>query len=204
MVMEFMDGVDFEHLGDLERLLLSGEGTIVKEIGHIIAFDMFINNWDRLPIVWQNEGNLGNLFVQNVDKGKIVGIDQAVTCIHPVVNKVGYENYIERVRAFLDEITTSPDKESSQMKKFRELIVTSTGFDIIKTIEIQKGVMEMILRVSQLTGNDISAMKEELSNLIRVDWEKVWQNMVDVIHLDFLLSTLDLFKQYKDRIESII
>jgi len=31
------------------------------EIGQLLAFDLLINNYDRLPLVWTNTGNSGNI-----------------------------------------------------------------------------------------------------------------------------------------------
>jgi hypothetical protein len=43
---------------------------LLREIGHIIAFDIVMNNWDRLPAgVWNNEGNIRNLIVESTPSG---------------------------------------------------------------------------------------------------------------------------------------
>ena len=38
------------------RVTLSG-------LGDVIAFDLLVNQWDRLPIVWENEGNPTNVML---------------------------------------------------------------------------------------------------------------------------------------------
>lgn len=39
-------------------------------------FDVFINNWDRFPLIWDHEGNLGNFLFTDNEGMPIVG-----TCI---------------------------------------------------------------------------------------------------------------------------
>jgi len=210
MVMEFVEGVDFEHLGEKELLFLSGENgkNGLRKIGRLVGLDMFINNWDRLPVVWQNDGNLGNIFIQVQDsKCRIVGLDQAVTCIHTTVNNIGYKNYLDRVKTFFEAVVTSPDKESVQVKKVRELLQTFTGFDITEkgTIEIQMGIIETVLKLSEeFKMEDLVNLKEDLNKWIEQDWEQVWKKMIDLIYLDFFNGVLQLFIQYSEKFHTIL
>ena len=43
-------------------------------IGRILTLDLLLNNWDRLPIVWENEGNPNNIIFSK--SGNAWGIDQ--------------------------------------------------------------------------------------------------------------------------------
>jgi hypothetical protein len=48
----------------LVRRLFTNE-DVLRQIGHVIAFDLLVNNWDRTPVVWEHGGcNLGNLFFE--------------------------------------------------------------------------------------------------------------------------------------------
>lgn len=78
-------------------------------------------------MIWDNEGNLANLIFQEGDEGLVFGIDQGVTCLHPVVRKVGLENYLQRVKELIRCIVNNPDKECPQVKKVRDLILAFTG-----------------------------------------------------------------------------
>lgn len=33
-------------------------------LGILLSFDMFVNNYDRVPFLWNNEGNPSNLLLQ--------------------------------------------------------------------------------------------------------------------------------------------
>jgi hypothetical protein len=45
--------------------------AFLTQMGRIIALDVLLNNWDRLPVIWDNEGNWGNLIVSH-DSGRCV------------------------------------------------------------------------------------------------------------------------------------
>lgn len=36
-------------------------------------FDVLINNWDRLPIIWDNDGNIGNIMFASNPNAPIAG-----------------------------------------------------------------------------------------------------------------------------------
>jgi len=71
------------------------------KVGALAALDVLINNMDRVPLLWDNEGNTGNLMVvvdqQNGDVvSSVVGIDQAVTAIVDTFVP-GRRRYLDRV-----------------------------------------------------------------------------------------------------------
>jgi len=59
--MEFIPGKDLEQLSSQDRQLFQGrEGKrLLHEIGRLICLDIVTNNWDRLPVIWHNEGKDG-------------------------------------------------------------------------------------------------------------------------------------------------
>ena len=56
--MQFVVGDSLEGLGPSAATILAGEEgkERMKEIGKICALDVLLNNWDRLPLIWQNDG----------------------------------------------------------------------------------------------------------------------------------------------------
>jgi hypothetical protein len=52
-------------LFSLEKSIDKGLYSIIetrkrlREIGHLLALDIFCNNWDRLPVIWNNDGSTG-------------------------------------------------------------------------------------------------------------------------------------------------
>jgi len=206
LVMEYVHGIDFEHLGDNASNFFGGDNgkQRLQEVGRIISLDILTNNWDRLPVVWDNEGNLGNLFIQmGKDDGKVVGIDQGITCIHLTVNKAGYEKYVARVIALIETIVNKPTEESPQLKRVRDLIQLFTGFDITEkgSVEIQKGVMQTMILMAKLTVDDLHNMKADVQKKVKQDWESVWENMMQLINVEFFESILRIFRQYLPSME---
>merc|ERR1712151_577683 len=62
--------------------------------GRFMAFDILINNFDRLPLTWSNEGNLGNIMLGS-SSCAVVGIDQ---CVNPIKHPAGLSTYLRRVQ----------------------------------------------------------------------------------------------------------
>lgn len=86
-----------------------GSGALVRfwtEAGILIAFDCLINNLDRLPIIWNNSGNLKNLMVEMCPATgpRVVGIDQAVRGISAAS---GLERYVEQLQCLLRVVLAS-------------------------------------------------------------------------------------------------
>ena len=78
----------------------------LRQLGELTAFDAFLNNSDRVPVVHSNRGNARNvLFSRGADDeaSDIVAIDQVVTSLSES-SEIGarlYRAYTERVGAWL-------------------------------------------------------------------------------------------------------
>ena len=68
-----------------------------EEVGRICAFDALINNRDRVPVVWDNAGNAGNMLF---GAERVAAIDQQVSCRFAGGQDL-LDAYIERVGAAL-------------------------------------------------------------------------------------------------------
>ena len=88
-----------------------------------MALDIVCNNWDRLPLIWDNDGTYalipfhvivssfgftGNgknvFFTLASRRWEIVGIDQGVTTLNKETFRAGYDKYINRVRNLMHQI----------------------------------------------------------------------------------------------------
>ena len=58
-VMEYVDGVPMIGIPDHQHISAVRERTLWVQLGRLMAFDMLINNFDKLPLAWSNDGNLG-------------------------------------------------------------------------------------------------------------------------------------------------
>lgn len=109
MVMEFIEGefsLQNSQLGS--DTLLKGEERFFRNLGHVVAYDLLLNNWDRVPALstWPSAGNLGNILVQLEEKPRdgsatLVAIDQACMMLCEPQKRV---EYYSALRAFIEEI----------------------------------------------------------------------------------------------------
>ena len=94
------------------------------EFGRIMSFDVLMNNWDRLPLIWNNNGN-GENIISNGES--VIGIDHTISAIHPTDCKPQYDKYIEKVRELINELN---GEKGENVGKVREFIKTCVGYDI--------------------------------------------------------------------------
>lgn len=93
-------------------------------IGRIIAADLFLNNNDRFPLIWDNDGNYGNILFEVKTDEKIddelllepnytdlnfndsVAIDTICHCIDETnrYGQKGAEKYLKRLRDFINQL----------------------------------------------------------------------------------------------------
>ena len=145
---------DFYHLhpsliGPSNCKKLFQSEKILRQLGKIIAADVIINNWDRLPIIWDNDGNATNLLYQfaylpldlnllndnnqlefreiDVNNVKIISIDQAIS---PIINPNQYLLYQKRIERMIDHLVKEGYEEESPSGRFRKFILDIHSFDI--------------------------------------------------------------------------
>eukprot|EP01100_Stratorugosa_tubuloviscum_P015018 TRINITY_DN839_c1_g2_i1.p1 TRINITY_DN839_c1_g2~~TRINITY_DN839_c1_g2_i1.p1 ORF type:complete len:358 (-),score=140.88 TRINITY_DN839_c1_g2_i1:20-1093(-) len=206
LVMEFVEGNEF-----LNCLPHSFSSQSFFEIGLLCSFDMLINNWDRLPLIWDNDGNFGNIMFQQIDnKQLIVGIDQCITVINPDSNieaqRKGFARYFNRVQSFLTEIVHQKNLQvNNQVRKLIELLQMITGQPENleqSCLHLQRGIIEGINRITKLTEQEIELIATTLRNCQAVDWSDCWKDMNDTIKLPFIFKILELFKQAQLKIDN--
>merc|ERR1711990_1193854 len=89
-VVEFVQGCALQGI-DGQAALRDGEtASILEALGSLIALDCLLNNLDRVPAIWLNDGNLSNIMV--ADRTRVVGIDQQVNAIR---DAAGRDRYFE-------------------------------------------------------------------------------------------------------------
>jgi hypothetical protein len=127
--------------GDLSEL---GK-KICFNLGKVISFDVLINNWDRVPLIWNNDGNLGNVLVSDKLQHPITGIDQSISSIHPINFKSKYDDYINNVRALIKELNSS-DKPGPIVNKVQIFLKSNIGYDIGEegSLQVRNGLIEGI------------------------------------------------------------
>jgi hypothetical protein len=169
---------------------------LLRQLGKLVAFDMLCNNWDRLPVIWDNEGNLRNIRVEHigVDEPNIVALDNTITCIIPD----NFNTYEEKLRDCLAALTTDVNAEYKGYKTVREVLsfTSSVDFTEREIREMQIGTLEGIIEIAKLTPETLTKMKEEFSKMVVQDWENVWASGVESINIDFLTSVINIMQEY--------
>eukprot|EP00439_Symbiodinium_sp_Y106_P071616 s2455_g12.t3 len=114
-ILEFVPGIGVQGQELHERLEAMAPDRLDSfwyQVGEIVAFDALINNLDRVPLLWDNEGNTANLMLREDNGGvAVVGIDQAVTAI--VAEGPGRERYAARLRVLAEGVFTGSWKEQA-------------------------------------------------------------------------------------------
>jgi len=135
---------------------LSDRGReLLRTLGTFVAFDMIINNFDRLPCVWDNQGNAGNIMF-TTDTAEPMSIDNVVCCISPE-HKAATAKYMERIREVVVDCIHHVDVgveqlEFSRIRTFlRDGCVdgqgwTGLGVDIgvEGSLEVQTGFLNLV------------------------------------------------------------
>lgn len=123
--------------------------------GRVIVLDMIINNSDRLPCIWANDGNPGNLVFES-GSCEPVAIDHWVTCIDrdsiEAATRQKRAEYLQLVHSTVLALARAPDTEHADFAKIRTILLDGCvghgwpglGIDIgvEGTLEIQRGFLE--------------------------------------------------------------
>merc|ERR1711879_833338 len=98
-----MGGVDLQNMGhpDLAKRLHSDNA--LSGIGAILAFDLLLNNNDRLPCTaWSATGNPANLFF--LKTGLPVAIDTVCFALDPVKLPLKVKQHCAKVAAIVQQV----------------------------------------------------------------------------------------------------
>lgn len=146
-VVEFVNGCVMMGLPANQHLQQVDCGTW-RELGRLMAFDMLLNNLDRLPLAWTNDGNLGNVMLGS-SQGAVVGIDQSV---HPISHPDGLLRYLDRVR---EAALEARDGEGRHFEAVRSAIATNTavtpGTEALQSL--RGGCLELLASVVRLEAS---------------------------------------------------
>lgn len=172
VVLEYINGVVMmgmpahEHLESL-REREDGAIETFRLIGRLMAFDTLINNFDRLPLVWSNDGNLGNIMLGS-SQGAVVGIDQMVA---PIKNQVGLSAYLDRVRNVVAE---AKDARGHGFGAVKTAICNNTGCELSdhELGCLQSGCLEFFSQVRDMLASGefekrLEVVSAELSDLCK-------------------------------------
>ncbi len=110
----------------LEPLKGGEAGSWLRAIGRMMAFDLLIFNYDRLPCVFGNGGNTENVMIVG---SSIIAIDSMVSTFPRTTDaaRAQFDSYIERVAALVRKVHTEPASAHGAFDAVRRLIRDGRG-----------------------------------------------------------------------------
>ena len=91
--------------------------TNLNVLGKVIALDILTNNFDRLPCIWENNGNPGNIMFQPEPKHTALCIDNMVSCIDVEKFQNQYQQYVKKATNMLQRLLPSKEEEGAGSKE---------------------------------------------------------------------------------------
>lgn len=183
---------------------------MLAAIGGTLVFDMLINNYDRLPVIWRNEGNASNFVFQNTeeqskDNPTIALIDQSVTAIVPKGRPMYYEKVAKFTEcAFSACETGQPGTCLGQLPTMmNDVSLGSYAFDANSQLAVLKGFCSVVKRMvegayefKEMVGSVTTKVKQNLDT-DAVDVMAMLKNVEE-----FVIGVFDQFKEHaKDVVE---
>jgi len=168
----------------------------LHNLGVILAVDVITNYSDRLPLIWDNPGNSGNLMITN--KGQFVSVENGITTF--ATNSATYEQYSKRVKTFLDSLINNPETVLPEFQKIDDKFMEFAGISIgdVGILAVQEGFIEFIRNTPKL----------ELSKAQLENWKSVLEKFqpplvgVSTINVDCIANLLDIFRESAKKLKN--
>lgn len=178
---------------------LSAHGQAnLRMMGRLLAFDVLLNNHDRLPFLWDNQGNPGNVMFRKSD-ASVVSIDNAPNCISHG-NIAVRLSYLEKVRS----ATTAAFHHAigSSFDRIRSLLCEGCpdghgwpGLKIdigeIGVREVQRGYIDAVSFCVESGSITQRSLEEEFR-------KATGQSDCSAIDADFVVDVMRVFKDVMD------
>lgn len=161
--MELSSGKDMEHLEPQEAAKIFKDPKMLKDLGRLISFDMYINNWDRMPCVWDNDGNPKNILF-NVSDSSMDAIDTSVTSISPDQFSENFQTYFQRVQSLMASVYAHSENIPSEITKLGDFIhqYTQCKLDGGDLGHLMEGMIEKGKEIAAISQKELEEMKEQV------------------------------------------
>lgn len=124
----------------------------LEALGRTLLLDMVLRNTDRMPLMFDHPGNLGNIMLQEMSFGppRVVAIDNTPAVLR---DGAGRDGYLEQVGLLLDSVlSNSADRVDPSFAR----VATCMGLQGNKEaiLHMQRGFVEDLPRVGRTTFLD--------------------------------------------------
>jgi len=233
LLMEYIPGFSLADIGPSRlstALQQPNSQTLLHQIGRIVAGDLLVNNSDRIPLVWHNNGNPNNLlFSLNpavvtptqlqtpafaLQLEAAVAIDSRCYCIPQTdgISRRNYESYMDRTNAFFVNLLRDlPNciETASKIPTFEPLLHffrENCGFelDFPQQFLVLKGLFAGLQAIASLQDTDLTELLTAVQTLVTEDWMNIWQEELAHIRLEFLQNVRDLIRGHMASLSSVL
>jgi len=182
------DYSEMQEIFGIETELSENSLKRIKELSRILALDVLTNYGDRLPFIWPNQGNSGNLMLSQ--SGQFICIENGFNVLN---TSAQFEKYKSTVENLLKKLVTNPDKPITEFSDINQRIYSFTDYSFQDKgiIQLQKAFLEFLKWTTQVE------IIEDMNN---------WKNMLrkfaspllglDSISEQFISDIWKLFQKY--------
>lgn len=218
LVMDYIPSLHFLTLGQSRAKTCLGRDSRIghqrlRTIGEIVAFDVWINNSDRVPVIWSNDGNPNNFVIEMnpagltteqaldpdfyVDMGGIFAIDFSTVCIEHIGRRREYLRRVNYcVRAVMGDLRQILNggaiglSAMESMLKVKDFFVLHCGVKLEKAqlFQVLKGTAMGFYRISSVENSDLHDIFESIRQFPIEDRMNIWANGVGSLEIDFYLE----------------
>jgi len=140
----------------------------MKEIGALLYLDVIINNGDRLPLIWQNQGNSGNLMLDKIT-GQVISLDTSCNVINNDLYPEKVEEYYTKIREFVENLKEHKDQVIEPFQYIGQTIFSFSGYNVGEDGAklIQEGFINAFKHMKSLniTEEQITTWKNMINGL---------------------------------------
>jgi len=157
----------------------------IDELAIVLALDVLTNYGDRLPFIWPNQGNSGNLMISPT--GQFLCIENG---FNELRSPDQLKNYKKSIKLIFKKLTANPQVEIPEFQHITQRIYSYTDYSF-QTLELQKSFRELLKKSVKVDiYEEIKKWKEMLGSFT----SKL--NGLDGIDLEFINDIWGLFKKY--------
>jgi len=186
--LDKMDYTEMQDIFGIETELGENSKKRIKEIARILALDVLTNYGDRLPFIWPNQGNSGNLMLSQ--SGQFICIENGFNALS---TSLQIEKYKTTVENLLKKLVTNPEKLIPEFSNINQKIYSFTDYSFQDQgiIQLQKSFLEFLKWTTQV---------EILEDMIH--WKNLLRKFsspllgIDAINEQFINDIWKLFQKY--------
>lgn len=200
---EFMPGRTIADLdADTRAWMESADGRVVWmfQVGQMLALDVLLNNGDRIPLIWDNQGNGGNVYIVRLSGGKyqVINLDAGVRSIDPNEHNEQFQEYKELVLGFLARLNIAV-QEQLPMPEFLHAIRHLSKWSRMEITDKNAtalALMQAFLTTAQELANPkhLQAVQELFTIVQSIEQADVGAINLNEVSMEFITTMFGVFE----------